>query len=443
MSSNIQNIPLSVLLSWPQPNYDNPERRAWMPVYAGILQAVSTLTVITRLWLRAKGQAGPLGLDDVRTPNPFAHVQPVLTSSQALLFPAWLGSIAFTAFTILSTEKYGNGTHAWDVPPQSYSRLSMCAWAAQVTFLISTGCTKCSILLFYRRLQKGTFNKRWQYCIYAALAFTVAYVVGFIHTHVLQCSPTEANWESANPTYRKKYTCVNARYENLISGILSVVSDAYSVLLPCLMLRNFDVSKRQKLALNIIFSLGLIVVAAGAVRTYYFDHLWHTYDLTYAGYDVLIWAQLELQLSLICASAPALRVFFRRYLANPIRALSSGRSHMDSARDRDSRRTATKLTDDVPSLPTSQRWPSTLFTPNSTSKSGNLATMSEMEIEMDESPSNSTLRRSTTPHSDGSEYPLRRDLEMARPAAAYSLHEKDSTDDYDFGGTVPLYLYDR
>ena len=116
---------------------------------------------------------------------------------------------------------------------------------------------------------------------------------------------------------------------------------------------------------------------------------------------------------------------------------------MDSARDRDSRRMATKLTDDIPSLPTSQRRPSTLFTPNSTSKSGNLATMSEMEIEMDESPSNSTLRRSTTPHSDGSEYPLRRDLEMARPAAAYSLREKDSTDDYDFGGTVPLYLYDR
>jgi hypothetical protein len=414
-----------------------------MPLYAGILQAVSTLTVITRLWLRAKGQAGPLGLDDVRTSEHCAHIPPILTPSQALLFPAWLGSIAFTIFAILSTEKYGNGTHAWDVPPQLYSRLSMCAWAAQVTFLISTGCCKCSILLFYRRLQKGTFNKRWQYCIYAALAFTVAWVLGFILTLVFSCNPTEANWQSANPNYHKKYSCVNARYENLISGTLSVVSDAYAVLLPCLMLRHFDVSKRQKVALNIIFSLGLIVVAAGAVRTYYFDHLWHTYDLTYAGFDVLVWAQLEMQLSLICASAPALRVFFRRYLANPIRALSSGRSNIDSARDRDSRRVGTKLTDDPPSLPTSQRRPSTLLTPNSTGKFGNLATMSEMEIEMDESPSNSTLHRSTTPHSDGSEYPLSRDLEMSRPPAAYSLREKDSTDDYDFGGTVPLYLYDR
>jgi len=411
-----------------------------MPVYAGILQAASTLTVITRLCLRAKGRAGPLGLDDVRITNPLTQIRSILTSSQALLFPAWLGSIAFTTFSILSTEKYGNGTHAWDVPASKYPRLSLCAWAAEVTFLISTGCTKCSILLFYRRLQKGTYNKIWQYCIYAALAFTVAYALGFILVLVFSCTPTEANWESADPTYQKKYHCVDTRYENLISGILSVVSDAYAVLLPCLMLRKFDVSKRQKIALNVIFSLGLIVVAAGAVRTYYFDHLWHTYDLTYAGFDVLVWAQLELQLSLICASAPALRVFFRRYLANPLRALSSGRSNGNSTHG--SRR-HTRLTDDVPSLPTSQRRPSTLLTPNSIAKFDTLATMSEMEIEMDESPSNSALRRSTTPNSDGSESHLRGDLEMSRPPAAYSLREKDSTDHYDFRGTVPLYLYDH
>jgi hypothetical protein len=126
MSGNIQNIPLSVLLTWPTPNYDDPVRRSWMPLYAGILQAASTLTVLTRLWLRARGQAGPLGLDDVRTSKPLPQARTaILTSSQAFLLPGWLGSIVFTAFSILSTEKYGNGTHAWDVPPNLYSRLSM------------------------------------------------------------------------------------------------------------------------------------------------------------------------------------------------------------------------------------------------------------------------------------------------------------------------------
>lgn len=33
-------------------------------------------------------------------------------------------------------------------------------------------------------------------------------------------------------------------------------------------------------------------------------------------YDLFIWAQLELQLGIMCAAAPSLRVFFRRYLGN-------------------------------------------------------------------------------------------------------------------------------
>jgi hypothetical protein len=65
MSGNLHRPDPSVYLSWPTPNYVNPVRRSWMPAYAGTLQAASTLVVVLRLWLRARKQAGPLGLDDV------------------------------------------------------------------------------------------------------------------------------------------------------------------------------------------------------------------------------------------------------------------------------------------------------------------------------------------------------------------------------------------
>lgn len=35
-------------------------------------------------------------------------------------------------------------------------------------------------------------------------------------------------------------------------------------------------------------------------------------------FDLYIWAQLELQLGIMCASAPSLRVFFRRYMDGPV-----------------------------------------------------------------------------------------------------------------------------
>lgn len=66
MPGNLQSIPASVIASWPPPNYNDPERRAWMPVFGGILQGVTTVLFTTRLGLRAGGQAGGFGLDDVR-----------------------------------------------------------------------------------------------------------------------------------------------------------------------------------------------------------------------------------------------------------------------------------------------------------------------------------------------------------------------------------------
>lgn len=52
-------------LSWPKSNYINPERRSWMPMYVGVLQGLSSVVAILRFWLRARKQAGTLGLDDV------------------------------------------------------------------------------------------------------------------------------------------------------------------------------------------------------------------------------------------------------------------------------------------------------------------------------------------------------------------------------------------
>jgi hypothetical protein len=334
MSGNLNRLDPAIYATWPTPDYANPERRSWMPIYAGVLQGVSSLIVITRLWLRVNNKAGSFGLDDVCI-NTRVTLPTQLTVVQALLIPGYLAAVAFTVLTLLASEKWGSGTRVWDVPIPFFVPLAKCAWALQVAFLVSTGCTKCSILFFYRRLTKGTYNKRWKIYIIAAIVVTGAYSCIFVFMLIFACSPTEAYWRSFNPVYAATadFKCADTRYANIMSGALSIASDLWSVLLPCLMLRNFDAPRRQKVALNFIFSLGLLVVAAGSARTYYLEKLGHTLDLTWVGFDVYIWAQLEINLSLICASAPALRALFRT-------ALSSARSHNNK---RESRRQSKRL----------------------------------------------------------------------------------------------------
>lgn len=54
----------------------------------------------------------------------------------------------------------------------------------------------------------------------------------------------------------------------------------------------------------------------------------HESDVSHNIFNLIVWAQLELQLGIMCASAPSLRVFFRHYLGGSAssRAFKSGKS---------------------------------------------------------------------------------------------------------------------
>lgn len=348
-----------------------------------------------------------------------------LTHLQALLLPGWLSSIAFTVFTLLSTERYGSGTHNWDVPISKYATLAFMGWCAEIIYLFSTGCTKCSILFFYRRLTKGTYNKRWEYAIITAIAFTAFYSLAFIFLLIFSCSPTEAYWKSFDIYWKGDFHCIQSKYTNVLSGAMSVASDLYSVLLPCIMLYKFDAPRRQKIALNVIFCLGLLVVAAGSVRTYYLEKVGHSIDLTWDGYDVLIWAQLETQLSLICASAPALRVFFRSYITNPLRAFSSART--DSRRD--SRRASKRLHDE-----SSDSSRGSVAIPLKSVRAGKHDTLTSQSQEdlVSASPRYDALHKEARASRDEFEDSAR-SLEDNRPPVAYPLGEKQPTEDHSHG----------
>ncbi|KAH9826755.1 hypothetical protein Tdes44962_MAKER03298 [Teratosphaeria destructans] len=312
MPGNLHSPPASVIAAWPKPNYD-AKGRTWIVPYAVVLEVITTAMVATRLWLRAVNHAGPLGLDDL------------------LLVPAYLAGTMLTVTCILNVEQYGLNRHIWNVPFHLYENALLCAWLGELSFLVSTCCTKVSVLLFYRRLTQGTISKRWKYAIVGAIVFTVLYGLAFVLSLIFTCSPTASYWKAFSGTYTVDYTCTDTTALNPLSGALSMFSDLYAVLLPMSMLRHFDAPRRQKVALNVIFSLGLLVVAAAAARTYYLSLLGIDYDLTWIGYNEYVWALLELHLGIICASAPALRAFFRRYMGDSARRTTQNTSRSVSS----------------------------------------------------------------------------------------------------------------
>lgn len=122
--------------------------------------------------------------------------------------------------------------------------------------------TKLSVLLFYRRMVKDTYSRKWLYILWAAIFFNTSAGVATLIVYLVICEPLEAYWLSYKfvpSPYTTPYTCIHhGEGLTLSSCIISVITDTYAVAIPYLMLKQYklDVPRRQKVALNTIFALG-------------------------------------------------------------------------------------------------------------------------------------------------------------------------------------------
>ncbi|EEQ27909.1 conserved hypothetical protein [Microsporum canis CBS 113480] len=66
---------------------------------------------------------------------------------------------------------------------------------------------------------------------------------------------------------------------------------------------------------TVMMLVACVACVAGCVKSYYmYQTLVGTYDVTWEGYKVWVWTDIEVNLAVICASIPVLRPFAQKYL---------------------------------------------------------------------------------------------------------------------------------
>lgn len=209
--------------------------------------------------------------------------------------------------------------------------------ALEAIYMVSTATTKISILLFYRRLAAGSVTKNFIYCVHAAIAFVVAYFVVFWINLFIGCRPLAAYWSQIDPFWeaQNEYQCIDEARNLLAASGISVLQDFIACGLPTILLWKVQFPRRQKIALGIIFGVGFLydtpiiqlstfarrtdkldsLCVAGVLRIIYTIPLYYsTYDVTWESYPAWIWYAIESHMAVICASAPALKLFFKETL---------------------------------------------------------------------------------------------------------------------------------
>ena len=209
----------------------------------------------------------------------------------------------------------------------------------EILFVFTTGLIKCSILLFFRRLGSRGVSKTFRIVTWIAIGFQVGSTIAFFISPFVGCKPLSAYWEQSDVLKileGTKFDCNDEGAAMAAAGIVSTVQDVITAFLPNFIYWKAQIPFRQKAALMAIFATAYLAAAFGALRTYATWVLFYeTYDVSWQLWEIWNYTLLEFHIGIICANAPALKAFVKRYLniksAISLRAANSSQAKSSQA----------------------------------------------------------------------------------------------------------------
>ena len=223
-----------------------------------------------------------------------------------------------------------------------------------ITIFYSTAVcfSKLSILSFYLRLSPAA---GFRLAVYTLIGIVTAYTIAYEFLSILQCSPVEKFWKPA-----LKGSCIGRMIPMMTLSVANAVIDVVILLIPLRVVLPLQMPARQKASLVLLFATGGLwvfllsqtplclfrsvandlfsnlcsVCAATIQRTVILPGLLRAKDYTWEVPPQMVWGFIEINAGLICASVPALRPLFVRYL--PFLIASTLRSSQERPDDKGS-----------------------------------------------------------------------------------------------------------
>ncbi|KAK4238313.1 hypothetical protein C8A03DRAFT_43912 [Achaetomium macrosporum] len=260
--------PPEVIASWPTPNYIDPQTRGpALIIVESIFLAFSLACVGLRLYVRLGTMSGKIELDDW------------------LMVAAETFGIGVTTCVLLAYDRYGWDMHVWDLTFDMMVAGRQVSFAVQALFLLATCLAKISILVSYLRLSPK--NSRFRRTT---------------------CTPLSSYWN----LLAGSRDCLPEGPPLIAHAATTICSDFLVWVLPLPSLYRAKLPLSQRLALIVLFSVGLLVVFAACIRTYWVHYVAEvTYDVTWEGLHLWVWTAVEVQLGVICGCVPWLKALFK------------------------------------------------------------------------------------------------------------------------------------
>ena len=139
-----------------------------------------------------------------------------------------------------------------------------------------------------------------------------AFTISMIFVNAFECPNPSDAW-SPEILLQDSGSCHDLHGIYYGQAAFNILSDIVILLLPMPVLHALQMDQNKRFALIGVFSLGSIAVLASILRVYALS-LWSApdADVPYAGANILIWSQIEINTAIISASIPSLKPILNR-----------------------------------------------------------------------------------------------------------------------------------
>ncbi|KUI73557.1 hypothetical protein VM1G_09165 [Cytospora mali] len=199
----------------------------------------------------------------------------------------------------------GFGVDTWYVDPDDLTFAMKLFYIGETLYLTLLGLTKVSVLCFYLRIFP---NPRFRVLCWVVICWVLVSTTTFVILQIFQCTPASATWESWKGNYPVPYQCFDVNALVYAAAGFSIGQDIIILVIPLPLLLNLNTKWRRKLGIVFMFSLGLFVLVTSCIRLRFVVRFARSTNLAWDYADTLNWSGVEVAVSIVVASLPAIRV---------------------------------------------------------------------------------------------------------------------------------------
>ncbi|OQE72655.1 hypothetical protein PENNAL_c0094G03347 [Penicillium nalgiovense] len=219
----------------------------------------------------------------------------------------------------------GLGKHRETLSPEKVATFAELLYFFQIFYVLAPPTVKLALLFLYRRIFEHSSFLR---IVDGMIVLISVWAIVMTFLAIFNCKPISAFWTTEG-------TCLNFKEFAIGYAIVNIISDFAVWLMPIPRVWNIQLPKPQKIALSLIFALGLFDCAAAMARLLLSMLVLGEYDSTWLYAKGYMWSIIEVSTGIVCTCLPTMRVLLKTAFGGAfarIFGMSSGKvSHQPSS----------------------------------------------------------------------------------------------------------------